>query len=253
MLAKTSSSKSITVSIVSHGQQELIVPLLEQLDRFCTGSIEKLVLTINIPESKQVDVTAYQFPIQLIVNARPRGFGANHNAAFAHCDTDWFLVLNPDIRVDHDILTPLLAQASPTEGLLAVRIVEPGKTTPEPYRALITPLEILRRQSRAYVPPHQPAWIPGMFMLFRQAAYAEIKGFDPRYFLYGEDFDVCARVRLAGWQLHVRTDLTTWHQAQRASHRQFRHLRWHLVSIAKIWLSATFWRYRALLQQKRHD
>ena len=40
----------ITVSIVSHGQLALVLPLLEQLDRFSRASTAKVVLTLNIPE-----------------------------------------------------------------------------------------------------------------------------------------------------------------------------------------------------------
>jgi GT2 family glycosyltransferase len=243
------SSRPITVSIVSHGQQALVRPLLEQLDQYSAASIDKVLLTVNAPEPDFVDATAYSFPVQRILNAQPCGFGANHNAAFVHCATDWFLVLNPDIRLDRDILTSLVMQAAPRAGLLAARIVEPGRAEPEPYRGLLTPWEILRRQSPAHAPPPEPAWVPGMFMLFRRAAYEEVQGFDPRYFLYAEDFDMCARIRLAGWQLQVRDDLAALHQAQRSSHRNLRYLRWHATSLAKLWVSSAFWRYRALVRR----
>ena len=40
----------VTVSIVSHGQLELVRPLIEQLDRLSRGTLARLLLTINIPE-----------------------------------------------------------------------------------------------------------------------------------------------------------------------------------------------------------
>ena len=83
-------------------------------------------------------------------------------------------------------------------------------------------------------------------MLFRSEAYAAIKGFDERFFMYGEDFDICARIQLAGWQLQVGEDLVARHDAQRASHAKAKHLYWHVTSLLKVWLSATFWRYRQL-------
>jgi hypothetical protein len=39
------------------------------------------------------------------------------------------------------------------------------------------------------------------------------------------------------------------HAAQQLSHRSLRHLRWHLASLARTWTSATFWRYRRLVQR----
>jgi len=241
--------RPITVSIVSHGQLGLIRPLLEQLDRFSDAIVEKVVLTINIPEADVLGDATFRFPIERIENKVPQGFGTNHNQAFRHCGTPWFLVLNPDIRFDRDVLAPLIAQAAPDSGLLTPRILEPGKAEPEQHRAIITPLEILTRRRPGYVRPTVPAWIPGLFMLFRTETYAAIGGFDERFFMYGEDFDICARTRLAGWRLQVAEDLTALHDARRASHESQRHLRWHLASLLRVWTSSAFWRYRALRDQ----
>ena len=248
--APLASAKPITVSIVSHGQLPLIRPLLEQLDRWSHAAIDKVVLSINIPEADAVaDLTGLRFAVERIENPRPKGFGANNNQAFGRCTTPWFLVLNPDIRLDSDVLTPLMSQARPKSGLLTPRIMEPGKSAPEQHRAIITPLEILTRRRPTYLRPTNPAWIPGLFMLFRTEAYARIHGFDERFFMYGEDFDICARLGLAGWRLQVAEDLQARHEAQRASHSSRRHLWWHVSSLVKVWTSKSFWQYRDL----RHD
>jgi N-acetylglucosaminyl-diphospho-decaprenol L-rhamnosyltransferase len=236
----------LTVSIVSHGQLELIRPLLEQLDRFSRAVIGKVVLTINIPEPDALSGARWGFDVERIENAAPRGFGANHNQAFAHCTTPWFLVLNPDIRFDTDVLAPLVDLAAPDAGLLAPRILEPGKPQPEQHRAIITPLEIVSRKRPGYMRPAVPEWIPGLFMLFRSEAYRKIGGFDERFFMYGEDFDICARLRLAGWKLQIAEGLQARHEAQRASHSSKRHLYWHVTSLLKVWSSPAFWGYRRL-------
>jgi len=233
----------ITISIVSHGQLALVRPLLEQLDRFCRSSTAKVVLTLNIPEPDVLAGLEWGFAVERIDNTSPKGFGANHNQAFGHCDTPWFLVLNPDIRLDGDVLAPLVAQAAPDAGLLTPRILEPGRSAPEQHRAVITPLEILTRRKPGYVRPAVPDWIPGLFMLFRSQAYRQIGGFDERFFMYGEDFDICARTQLAGWKLQVGEDLLARHEAQRASRSSRKHLYWHVTSLLKVWTSGAFWRY----------
>jgi len=242
--------KPITVSIVSHGQLELILPLLDQLSRFSAPCIDKVVLTINIPEVDLLAELSWNFPIERIANAAPKGFGANHNAAFGHCETAWFLVLNPDMRFDSDVLGPLLDLAAPDGALLTPRILEPGKPEPEQHRAIVTPWEIVMRKRPGYRRPTVPHWIPGLFMLFRSPVYRQINGFDEtRFYMYGEDFDICARTRLAGWKLQVAEGLLAMHDAQRASHRGRQHLYWHISSLLKIWVSTAFWRYRKLSAQ----
>lgn len=236
---------------MSHGHLELIAPLLSQLDAYCHKTIAKVVLTINTPEPDLLAGQHWRFPVERIQNPMPLGFGANQNQSFLHCTTPWFLVLNPDIRLDNDVLTPLLRQADPDAGLLAPEIFEPGKTEPEMQRGLLTPLEILTRKRASHTPAAQPAWIPGLFMLFRSETFQTIKGFDERFFMYGEDFDICARSQLAGWRLQIVGGTRAEHDARRASHRSAQHLYWHVSSLLKVWISGTFWRYRKLWRQEQ--
>ena len=249
MPANDSQSPQVTVSIVSHGQWSLIEPLLAQLDRWCSSSIAKVVLTVNMPEGLTLD-DSWRVPIERIDNLHPKGFGANHNAAFARCQTPWFLILNPDIRLESDVLSALLRLALADAGLVTPRIREPGSDAPEPYRELLTPLELIRRRKAGHRPPPAPAWVAGMFMLIRQEAFAQVSGFDERYFMYCEDFDLCARLRLAGWTLQAEPSVTVLHLAQRASQAALRPLLWHLASFVKVWTSSAFWRYRELLKRE---
>ena len=241
----------VTVSIVSHGQLALILPLLEQLDRYSARLIDRVVLTTNIPEDDSLVRSSWHFALERVRNEAPLGFGANHNQAFARCRSPWFLVLNPDVRLECDVLGALIAAAHVYSGLLAPRVVEPGRLEPEPHRRLITPWEIFGRKWLGHVPPASPQWIPGLFMLLRTQAYREVGGFDERrYFMYGEDVDLCARLRLANWQIQVDEALCIEHHAQRASHRNWRYLRWHIMSLARLWTSKPFWCYRRLLRSE---
>jgi N-acetylglucosaminyl-diphospho-decaprenol L-rhamnosyltransferase len=241
-------SASVTVSIVSHRQWALAQPLLQQLARWCAHSISEILVTVNVPEEViNAESSSISIPVRCIHNQQPKGFGANHNAAFRLCRTPWFLVLNPDIRIDCDVLTPMLAAAVPTAALIAPRIREPGRQLAEPFRDLLTPLELWRKRQPNHKAPLEPAWVAGMFMLVRRDAYEHIGGFDERFFMYCEDFDLCARLRLSQWQLQITPQVEVLHEAQRASNSSLRPLLWHISSLARVWLSATFWRYRRLL------
>jgi len=64
-----------------------------------------------------------------------------------------------------------------------------------------------------------------MFLLFRSDAFASVGGFDEGFFMYCEDFDICARLRLAGWPLAFVPQVQVVHAAQQLSHRSVRHFR----------------------------
>jgi N-acetylglucosaminyl-diphospho-decaprenol L-rhamnosyltransferase len=118
-------------------------------------------------------------------------------------------------------------------------------------RALMTPWGLLGRVWRRWrgVAPSGVAasvaeadWVNGACMFFRAQAFAQVKGFDERYFMYCEDTDICLRLQLAGWSMQG-VDWAVVHDARRNTGRSWRHLAWHLRSMLRLWLSGAFWRF----------
>jgi GT2 family glycosyltransferase len=118
-------------------------------------------------------------------------------------------------------------------------------------RALMTPWGLLGRVWRRWrgVAPSGVAasvaeadWVNGACMFFRAQAFAQVKGFDERYFMYCEDTDICLRLQLAGWSMQG-VDWAVVHDARRNTGRSRRHLAWHLRSMLRLWLSGAFWRF----------
>ena len=99
-------SGPVTFSVVSHGQGHLVTSLLEDLDSLQPRNFD-VILTLNIPEVEPT-LTGYSFPLRVIRNASPIGFGANHNQAFLHAGRGHFAVVNPDIRLG-DLALGILA------------------------------------------------------------------------------------------------------------------------------------------------
>jgi len=81
-----------------------------------------------------------------------------------------------------------------------------------------------------------PDWVAGMFMLFRSESFKGVGGFDQRYFMYCEDADICRGMWNIGYQVMGSLDANVIHRAQRASHRNLRHLVWHLKSLFKYFI-----------------
>jgi GT2 family glycosyltransferase len=245
------SSRPVTVSVVSHAQGQQVQPLLQDLARHCGAVIAQVIVTCNVPEPLPFVPGDFGFPVEVIVNADPKGFGANHNQAFACCASDWFLIVNPDVRIASDVLGVLLARAAPRDAILAPQEIGPGGAPLDGARGPITPLELLRRRVLRCpsAPPPRGGWVKGMFMLARAQAFGQVGGFDERFFLYGEDADLCARLLLAGWRVTHMPQVTVTHGWQRASGRSARHLRWHVASLLRMWLSGAFWRYWALVRR----
>lgn len=247
---------SLTLSVVSHGHGPLLQQMLADLNALPDIAGTKVVVTLNLA-SETFDPGAYG-ALRLVVvrNERPLGFGANHNRAFAQCDTPWFAILNPDLRFTQpDCFARLLAAAGehPGSALLAPTIVNSNGTLEDAVRGNLTPLSVLRRRRLASTRleshdatrprPGKPFyWLAGMFLVARASAFAQVGGFDERFFLYCEDYDLSARLFNAGHSLVQVPTARALHDAQRDSRRSWRHLRLHVTSLAKVWASAAFWR-----------
>ena len=252
-MAEPLKTGAFTVSIVSHGQAELCARLLDDLARHSAASIGQLIITQNVPDSVPVTLDL-PFPVEVIDNPRPQGFGENHNKAFRRATGDFFAVMNPDLRIPGDPF-PALARclADPTVGIAAPLVREASGTVADFARPLVSPWEVLRRRVDARVDPSQlarPDWIAGMFLAFRRQAYADLGGFDERYFLYCEDVDICARVRLRGLRLEMAGDASVTHLAQRESRRSLRYMWLHVSSLFRFWSSPVYRDYRALLRSE---
>jgi N-acetylglucosaminyl-diphospho-decaprenol L-rhamnosyltransferase len=241
-------SRLISISIVSHLQNDLVRQLLQDIQQYCVSPIE-VILTINVPGEEPIDTGAYRFPVTIARNELPRGFGANHNAAFKISRGDFFCVMNPDIRFDKDPFPALLAcLQNPSIGVAAPVVVGESGAIEDSARRFPTPLKILCKvfggcKGGDYVLKDKiifPDWVGGMFMLFRRETFEQLGGFDQRYFLYYEDVDLCARLRLLGYETALCPDAKVVHHAHRSSHRNFKYLTWHLASMLRFFASPPF-------------
>lgn len=241
MQTESAGQPRLVVSVVSHRQGALIARLWEDLASVCHTPLQ-VVLTVNTPET--LPDLSLPFPLTLIRNVRPRGFAANHNAAAAAVDSDVFCVLNPDVRLTSDPF-PLLLQVlrDPDVGVAAPLVVGTRGDLQDSARPLPTPMVALTRflfGTPAPAPLTAPAWVAGMCMVFRTATFQAVGGFDPRYFLYYEDCDLCCRLRLAGFRVELCPDVAIIHDAQRTSRRRPRYLLWHLQSAVRFFRSPAY-------------
>lgn len=231
----------ITVSIVSHGHGDMVSELIERLSGF--DEVEKIFLTRNILEPVR-----YNHSDKLVIfdNASPTGFAANHNAAFHHCCNPYFCVLNPDIELSENPFPHLLNCIANHQAALAAPLVfTPKLEVEDSFRYFPTPFSLLQKalkisDGRCYVKSGAkdffPDWIAGMFMLFDSRVFKAIGGFDPAFYLYYEDVDICARLWKRGYTVVACPSVRIIHSAQRASHRKFRYALWHLASMSRYFI-----------------
>lgn len=236
-------TRSLTVSVVSHGHGVFVQRLLGQLSQDCWQTIAKVVLTQNIEEPlPQSPANGWPFELEVVRPARALGFGANHNHAFSRCRTEFFCVLNPDIELCWgNPFDRLMAGAKPSNVALAYPIQMVDAHTPlDSERDLPTPWALFRRYTLGARRPVHVAWVNGACMVFRSDVFGMLGGFDARFRLYCEDVELCLRARQQGFRLQA-VPVKILHAAQKASHKSVLHLFWHAQSLLRLWGRWAFW------------
>jgi GT2 family glycosyltransferase len=237
-------SALVTVSVVSHRQNNLVNQLGEDLERLCREHVS-VVLTQNISDAEPLN--SFALPVEVIVNPTPKGFGANHNAAFRRCRTPFFCVMNPDVRLPADPF-PALARAllDDRAGVVGPLVRNPAGEVEDSARRFPTIRSLVRKLFVAFSGPDYPRdgeatpvdWIAGMCMLFRADSFAVVNGFDERYFLYYEDVDICRRLQSLGFRVLYEPRVEVLHDARRSSRRDLRFALHHARSLFRYFMSA---------------
>jgi hypothetical protein len=227
---------AITLSVVSHAQNWLVNALLTDLAQLREIELA-IVVTQNVPDR---DALTAPPGVEVVVNERPKGFGANHNAAFQRCRTTYFCVVNPDVRLNMDPFPVLLSalEARGNAGVAGPQVCDPDGHTEDSARRFPTVLRLLRKLLPGARGPDYPAtggpavvdWVAGMFMLFRSEAFRAAGGFDERFFLYYEDVDICRRLGSLGHGALYVPEATVIHDARRESRRNPRRMAIHAAS-----------------------
>ena len=187
------------------------------------------------------------------------GFGQGHNLGIARSGCDFHLVLNPDVEMAREAidaglryldahpgvgaLTPsvrgtdgereYLVKGWPTPGVLFVRGFVP-RVLHGPFRGALDAYELRHVDWEREQAPVTIA--SGCFLLCRRALLDQVKGFDPAYFLYFEDFDLTLRLSKVTTVAYCPL-VRIVHHGGKAASKGVRHIAWFVKSARRFFLA----------------
>ncbi|HEY2630268.1 MAG TPA: glycosyltransferase family 2 protein [Usitatibacter sp.] len=180
------------------------------------------------------------------------GYGRANNLVLPRLDSDMHLVMNPDVELDRDALVAAIAAL---RGDGSVGAVAPAVRGPEGERQYLCKRypsvwvlflrgfapAFLRRhfaaaldryEMRDLPPDREVSPVPlasGCFMLMRTALFKRLGGFDPRFFMYFEDYDLSLRIGREAKVAYVPQSRIVHHGGE-ASRKGLRHVAWFVRS-----------------------
>jgi GT2 family glycosyltransferase len=155
---------------------------------------------------------------ELFVSEENIGYGRAHNHNAIRCRGAYLLFLNPDLEFGPDLFASLVRylEQHPSHALAGPRILEGDARREFPPRhfypgeGMVALEPGLRRATIA--------WLSGCCLLVRREVFDKVGRFDPDYFLYQEETDLCLRARRAGYHIGHAGDTAVNHlhrQSQR--------------------------------------
>ncbi|MGH6836649.1 MAG: glycosyltransferase family 2 protein [Methylocella sp.] len=232
----------LTVIIVSWRVPDLLRGCLRSLlaESALPGGALEIVVVDNASGDETVEMVRGEFPeVRLIEQPENLGFGRANTLAFEQTRSEYVLLLNPDTVISDRGIARLLAhmQAHPDVAAMGCRLCNgdgslqrwTGGRFPTlanvaahyllPARLLsfagVDSSLYLARDVKSDV---EADWVSGACLLLRRSQ-VPAPLFDPAYWMYGEDIDLCRRIRAAGGRV-VYTPIVTVKHLQGASMRQ---------------------------------
>ncbi|HDR04608.1 MAG TPA: glycosyltransferase [Candidatus Marinimicrobia bacterium] len=214
----------LSVIIVSYNVKEFLHQTLLSVQKAAKG----LNCEIWVVDNASLDGTAAfvekSFPeVKLIANNENLGFGKANNQALRQASGKYVLFLNPDTIVQDDTFSTMIRfmEANEQIALSGCKILNADGTLqaacrrsiPTPGVAIPKMLGLSRlfpksklfgRYNLTYLDPDKSYpvdAVSGSFMFARTSLMQALGGFDEAFFMYGEDLDLCYRVKKAGYEI----------------------------------------------------
>jgi GT2 family glycosyltransferase len=146
------------------------------------------------------------------------GFATAANQGAAKITNELILFINPDAELIPNTITKAVRlfqnqQEVGVVGLMLCNLDHQEET--HCFGPPVTPISLFLRHFMSQSIPSQPrpvGWVSGGAMIIRRSAFQALAGFDPQYFLYWEDVDLCHRARQAGWHVYIVPSIKVVHQ-----------------------------------------
>ena len=259
----------VALLIISFNTRGMLRECLQSVYAEAEGLSCEVVVVDNASRDGSAEMVEQEFPqVQLIRSSVNLGFGNANNLALQHARGRYFVLLNSDAFLSRGSLSRAIQHMdeSPSCALGGALLVGRDGSAQPSARSfhsiwkdalVLTGLAAKFPNSkffggfdRTWADRHVPTpvdWVPGAFAIVRPGALERVGAFDPAFFLYYEEVDLCLRLKQAGYEIWYWPDIVVTHIGGESS-RQLKTLEFSAPSAQVV-----LWRMRSsLLYYRKH-
>ncbi|MFZ1328124.1 MAG: glycosyltransferase family 2 protein [Chitinophagaceae bacterium] len=188
----------------------------------------EVIVADNGSTDESVTFLQKQYPqIRLIRFSENYGFAKGYNEALKQVQADYYLLLNSDVEVQADWLSPMVNLLETDKNIAACQpkiLSYKNKTTFEyagaaggwldkygyPF-AKGRVFDIIEEDKGQYDQSEPIFWASGASLFIRPDVFQEMKGFDEYFFAHQEEIDLCWRIQLAGYKIYSCPSSVVYH------------------------------------------
>ena len=217
-------SMDLSIIIVSYNTKELTKQTLDSIYKNKHEFVFETIVVDNDSHDDTIEMIQGCFPdVKLIINKENLGFSKANNLAIRQTQGRFILLLNSDTFVNDSCLEKSLEylQTHPKVGALGCKVILPSGTLdhackrgfPTPVASFYYFLKLDRLFPKSkrfgsydltYLSEneiHEVDSLMGAFMMIKKEVLDEVGLLDEDYFMYGEDIDLCYRIKKKGWKI----------------------------------------------------
>lgn len=224
-----------TILVVSFNTRELTLRCLESIQEKAGDLSYEVIVADNASRDGSAEAIAREFPgFGLLALEQNLGFGAANNLASLHARGRCIVLLNPDTEVQEGAIERVVSfiDERPGAGLAGGRTInEDGSLNPTSCWAApglwsvfctAALLSTAFPRNALFDPTTMGRWardterevdiISGCFVALGRDLWDELGGFDPVFFMYGEDVDLSLRARRLGYRPRINPEACVLHR-----------------------------------------
>jgi GT2 family glycosyltransferase len=217
---------SFTSLIVTYNSADEVLNLLADLHAHVPT--HRIIIVDNASKDETACVVQKHFPqVELIRNATNVGYAKAVNQGFDLCDTEYVLLLNPDIRITSpQLLSDMQEHLNRFRQIAAVAPLQFkndkkkhsltftwSHVTPKTFKLY---LSFLLRRKQGFPEPLRVTFLNAGCLLIRGSAFEQVGKLNEKYFLYGEEPDLFLKFRRYGFECYLLPKSAVTHYRERS-------------------------------------
>ena len=207
--------KYLTIAILNFNSGEYLKKCLESIREVASEADIKVIAIDNNSSDDSFDFDRSKFSsVKFVQNGENLGFSRGYNEVLRKIKSEFILLLNPDCLLQKGVIKKILEDFENDSriGAATCKVVLPdGSVDLTAHRGFPTPLASLfyafgddslyHLTKENLKSLHEVDAIAGAFFMTKKTVFEKVGYLDEKFFLYGEDIDLCMRIKKTGFKI----------------------------------------------------